>query len=307
MSTPVQLSVVIPVYNSEKIIPELLARIASTLEKNISWEVILVNDGSRDNSWEEILRQKKIYGQHLKAINFTRNYGQHNAILCGFSFCSGELVATMDDDLQHPPEELIKLFEKQKQTDADIVYGMYAQKHHSFIRNFGSLFMRQTSDYRKHNKGAGSSFRIIKKHLAKILAEKHTTHFLFLDSVLAWYSGNVETVDVDHHERKSGHTGYSFFKLFGIYLNILYYYSTKPLKIITAAGLFFSIITFLMGIRFIYYKLMHNVPLGYTSIIVSIMFSTSIILLCLGIIGNYLYKLYQFQQNKPPYSVKNII
>jgi undecaprenyl-phosphate 4-deoxy-4-formamido-L-arabinose transferase len=199
------------------------------------------------------------------------------------------------------------LIEKQKQTDADIVYGMYAKKHHSSVRNFGSMFVRKTSDNRSHNKGAGSSFRLIKHDLAKIMVEKHSTHFLFLDAVLAWHTGNVETTAVEHHQRKAGKTGYSFSKLLSIYIDILYYYSTKPLKVITVGGLFFSIVTFLFGLRFIYNKIVNDVPLGYTSIIVSILFSTSLILLCLGIIGNYLYKLYQLQQNKPPYSIKNTI
>ncbi len=300
-----KISIVIPVFNSAAMLPELLKRISDTLTPLSDFEMILVNDGSTDKSWETILDQKKNYGEKLKGINFTQNYGQHNALLCGFSFCTGDFVITMDDDLQHPPEELPKLIERQKQTDADIVYGMYTRKNHSTVRNFGSAFMRVTSDNRSHNKSAGSSFRLIKKNLADILVEKHSAHFLFLDAVLAWYSGNVETVSVEHHQRKSGKTGYGFFKLFSIYLNILYYYSTKPLKIITVAGLFFSIITFLIGSWYIYKKIFFDVPLGYTSIIVSILFSTSLILFCIGIIGNYLYKLYQLQQNKPPYSIKN--
>jgi polyisoprenyl-phosphate glycosyltransferase len=307
MNYDYKISVVVPVFNSAETIAELVKRITDTLSNVASFEIILVNDGSTDDSWQEILNQKKIWGDKLKAVNFTKNFGQHNAILCGFAFCKGEFVVTMDDDLQHPPEELLKLIEKQKQTDADIVYGMYAKKHHSSVRNFGSMFVRKTSDNRSHNKGAGSSFRLIKHDLAKIMVEKHSTHFLFLDAVLAWHTGNVETTAVEHHQRKAGKTGYSFSKLLSIYIDILYYYSTKPLKVITVGGLFFSIVTFLFGLRFIYNKIVNDVPLGYTSIIVSILFSTSLILLCLGIIGNYLYKLYQLQQNKPPYSIKNTI
>lgn len=305
----VKISVIIPVFNSAEIIPELVFRLMEIFRKlsDYQFELIMVNDGSEDKSWEELKIQKKKYPEYIKIINFTKNYGQHNAILCGFSFCSGDFVITMDDDLQHPPEEIPKLLEAQKIKDVDIVYGMYKVKHHSFIRNLGSLFIRKTSEYKKHNEEGGSSFRLVRKNLIDILVQKHTQHFLFLDAALNWYSTNVDVVEVIHEARKQGKTGYSLTKLFNIYINIMYYYSTKPLKVIIFVGLFSSFVSFLLGIRFIYNKFIHDVPLGYTSIIVAIMFSTSLILFCLGVIGNYLYKLYQLQQNKPPYSIKNVL
>ncbi len=304
-----KISVVIPVFNSSEIIPELIERMMVTFTKlsNYQFELIMVNDGSEDKSWEELKIQKNKFPEHIKIINFTKNYGQHNAILCGFSFCSGDFVITMDDDLQHPPEEISKLIEAQKIKDVDIVYGMYKIKQHSFIRNLGSLFIRKTSEYKKQNEEGGSSFRLIRKNLVNILVQKHAQHFLFLDTVLNWYNTNIQIVEVNHEPRKQGKTGYSLAKLFNIYINILYYYSTKPLKVIIFVGLFSSLISFLLGLRFIYNKFIHDVPLGYTSIIVAIMFSTSLILFCLGVIGNYLYKLYQLQQNKPPYSIKNVL
>lgn len=307
--TKTKISVVIPVFNSSEILPELVERLMATFTKlsNYQFELIMVNDGSEDKSWEELKIQKNKFSEYIKIVNFTKNYGQHNAILCGFSFCAGDFVITMDDDLQHPPEEIGKLIEAQKIKDVDIVYGMYKVKHHSFIRNLGSLFIRKTSEYKKQNEEGGSSFRMIRRNLMDILVQKHAQHFLFLDAALNWYSTNIEVVEVNHESRKQGKTGYSLTKLFNIYINIMYYYSTKPLKVIIFVGLLSSFISFLLGIRFIYNKFIHDVPLGYTSIIVAIMFSTSLILFCLGVIGNYLYKLYQLQQNKPPYSIKNVL
>lgn len=307
--TKTKISVVIPVFNSSEILPELVERLMATFTKlsNYQFELIMVNDGSEDKSWEELKIQKNKFSEYIKIVNFTKNYGQHNAILCGFSFCAGDFVITMDDDLQHPPEEIGKLIEAQKIKDVDIVYGMYKVKHHSFIRNLGSLFIRKTSEYKKQNEESGSSFRLIRKNLVDILVQKHAQHFLFLDAALNWYNTNIEVVEVIHESRKKGKTGYSLTKLFNIYINIMYYYSTKPLKVIIFIGLFSSLISFLLGIRFVYNKFIHDVPLGYTSIIVAIMFSTSLILFCLGVIGNYLYKLYQLQQNKPPYSIKNVL
>lgn len=302
------ISVVVPVFNSASLILELVNRINATFSNSAyKPEIILVNDGSSDSSWLEIEKAKKLFPDTIKAVNFTRNYGQHNAILCGFSFATGTFVITMDDDLQHPPEEILKLIHCEEKTGADIVYGMYGNKHHSGIRNAGSRLVQTTSDFRSKNKGGGSSFRLLKKELADTILQNNKNHFLFLDSVINWYSGNVEVVEVEHHKRKDGRSGYTLGKLFEIYFNIIYHYSTKPLKIITWGGLFFSIITFLIGLRFLYNKFVHDVPLGYTSIIVSILFSTSLILFCLGIIGNYLYKLYALQQNKPPYSIQKVI
>ncbi|MCB0410421.1 MAG: glycosyltransferase family 2 protein [Flavobacteriales bacterium] len=304
-----KISVVIPVYNSSATISELVDRLIKTFDTltNYQYELIFVNDGSTDDSWKLLKEERAKYPDVIKAINFTKNYGQHNALLCGFSFCSGDFVVTMDDDLQHPPEEIFKLIEAQKLNNADIVYGMPIVKQHSKIRNLGSLFIRKTSNYKRQTQEGGSSFRLIRRNLTNVLVEKHSQHFLFLDAALNWYSTNIELVNVKHDPRKYGRTGYTFMKLLNIYLNIMYYYSTKPLKVIIVLGLFSSLVSFVLGLRFIYRKLMFDVPLGYTSIIVAIMFSTSLILFCLGVIGNYLYKLYQLQQNKPPYSIKKII
>jgi glycosyltransferase involved in cell wall biosynthesis len=295
------ISIVIPVYNSEETIVELTNAINDVFTKNN------INDGSTDGSWLEIEKVKSQYTTRIKAINFTKNFGQHNALLCGFNFCSGDFVVTLDDDLQHPPSEILKLIETQQQTGCDVVYGIYKTKQHSFIRNFFSSIVRNTSDFKSQNKKGGSSFRILHIKLVEEVIKQHQNHFLFLDAIINWYTGNIEVVEVDHYSRKKGKSGYTFLKLFSIYLNVLYHYSTKPLKIIIYGGLFTSIVSFLLGLKFIYQKMIYDVPLGYTSLIVAIMFSTSLILFCLGIIGNYLYKLYQMQQNKPPYSIQKII
>jgi glycosyltransferase involved in cell wall biosynthesis len=307
MEDKLKISVVIPVYNSEKSIAELVDRIVKTLQ-NYIFEIILVNDGSKDKSWIEIEKQKNIYPDKIRAINLTKNFGQHNALLCGFSFCNNDLIITLDDDLQHPPEEINKLVATYINTDADVIYGMYKQKNHSFIRNTGSAILRKTSDYREINQSGGSSFRLIKKRLIDILISKHANHYLYIDEILNWYKSAVALVEVEHHPRKYGKSGYTISKLIIIYINNLYHYSTKPLKIIAGIGFFTSIISFLIGLRFIYKKIVHGIEVpGYTSIIVSIMFSTGLILLCLGIIGNYLYKLYHLQQKRPPYTIKNIL
>jgi polyisoprenyl-phosphate glycosyltransferase len=309
MTDKTKISVVIPVYNSEKIISELVDQLVNVFKtlNDYSLELILVNDGSSDSSWKVLTQENNKFPDIIKAINLSKNFGQHNALFCGFSFCTGDFVITMDDDLQHPPKEVVKLIDAQKESNADIVYGVYKVKHHSLIRNLGSHIIKTTSDTKKMTEGEGSSFRLVKKYLIETLIEKHSQHFLFIDPALTWYSTNISLVDVEHQPRKKGKTGYSVSKLLSLYFNIAYYYSAKPLKVLTGFGLFSSFISFLLGTWFIYKKLVYNVPLGYTSIIVAIMFSTSLVLLCLGVVGQYIHKLYQLQQNKPPYSIKKVL
>ncbi len=297
-------SVIVPVFNSAEMLGELVLRISKVFEKNnSSFEMILVDDGSHDESWNKIEELKTQYPHSLKAIRLTKNFGQHNATLCGISLSLGNQVITIDDDLQFPPEEINKLIQCFEKTNADLVYGVPENKKHSAIRNAGTFYVRATS---AHPKG-GSSFRLLKRSICDEIIEKHQNNFLFLDTIVTWYTNNIETVSVDHLPRKSGKSGYSMAKLISLYFNIIINYSAIPLKIMTFGGLLFSIVTFLFGIRFVYKKLVHHVPIGYTSLIVTVLFSTSLILLCLGIIGQYLYKLYQLQNKKPPYSIQKLI
>ncbi|MDF2438183.1 MAG: hypothetical protein K0Q95_2559 [Bacteroidota bacterium] len=300
------ISIVIPVFNSKETLNELCEKLHRTLTAlDKPYEIILVDDGSKDDSWNEINRIKRTQNYSVSGIKLSKNFGQHNALLCGFAFCKGDAIITMDDDLQHPPEEIPKLVQLYESTNADIVYGLPENKKHSSLRNAGSYFVRTTSDHTNTKVNGGSSFRMIRSSLTKQLIENHRHNFLFIDAVLAWYTGNIEVVTVAHHNRKSGKSGYTFIKLFRTYLDILVNYSAGPLRILTYGGLFLSIVSFAIGLRFIYKKIFHHVPLGYTSLIVCILFSTSLILFCFGIIGQYLYKLYQLQNKRPSYSIES--
>ena len=305
MSTPIA-SITVPVYNSESSLKELFSRIQVAL-KDTPFEIIFVDDGSKDDSWKVIEEIKKENPDCVTAIKLSRNFGQHNALLCAFNYCKGNVIITMDDDLQHPPEEIPKLIAKFNETNADVVYGIYETKHHGVMRNAGSYFVKKTSKRTANTIGEGSSFRLIKKEIITKIKENHQQTFLFIDEIMQWYTSNVVTISTIHAPRKHGKSNYSFAKLVNMYFDILINYTAVPLKLMTYSGLLFSFITFCIGVRFIFRKIAYNVPLGYTSTIVSILFTASIILLCLGIIGQYIYKLYQFQHQKPPFSIQKII
>lgn len=300
-------SVIIPVYNSEQTLQELFLGIKNTFEKlGKSYEVITVEDGSSDNSWKVLESIKKEYPSLITIIRLAKNYGQHNATLCGFDHASGKLLITIDDDLQINPSEIEKLCAKYDESEADLIYGFYKRKHHSPFRNLGSKFLKKSSKQLFKAPGEGSSFRLIKIELAKKILN-HLQNFVFVDELLLWYTDNIDFVEVKHEKRRFKRSGYSYIKLFKIFTNIIIYYTAVPLKLMTYGGFILSVISFLLGIRFIIRKLLHNVELGYTSLIVTILFSTSLILLCLGIIGEYLRRIYTVQNKKPPYSIKKIV
>lgn len=307
MSLP-KYSVVVPVYNSEETLEELYSRTSAVFEGlGASFEMVFVEDCGTDNSWQ-ILKQLKVsHPDTITAIQLHRNYGQHNATVCGFSFARGELVITIDDDLQHPPEEIVKLIGKFEENGTDIVYGIFSKKQHSKLRNLASRSVKKTSRLLLKGTGKGSSFRLIRKELVgKIL--DHTIHFVFIDQLLLWHTNDFEFVEVEHHRRKVRKSGYTAKKLFMLTTDLTYFYTNIPLKIMVYGGLLMSFIFFLLGLRFILQKWLFNVTVpGYTSTIVTILFSTGIIVFSLGIIGGYLSRIYMVQSKKPPFTIKKVL
>lgn len=304
-----KISVVVPVYNSEDTLIELHKRIRDVFHSlNSGFELILVDDSSTDKSWEIISQLKSDFPTEINGVKLSKNAGQHNALLCGFHFCKGEYVITMDDDLQHPPEEISKLIQQQRQTDAEVVYGIYKESKHSKVRNFASAFAKKTSVYFSENKtGKGSPFRLLSAGIAeKIRLSGH--QFVYMDEIIHWFTSEVSFVEVDHHPRKSGRSSYGPFKLFSLYIQLMINYTALPLKLMTYGGLILSVISFSFGVFFLIKKIYFNVPVpGYTSLIVAILFSSSLMFICFGIIGQYLYRIYQKQNGKPPYSIRKII
>lgn len=301
-------SVVVPVYNSEETLEELFDRSKLVFEKlGAAFEFVFVEDCGTDHSWEVLKSLKEKHPDQVTAIKLHRNYGQHNATICGFSFARGQVIITIDDDLQHPPEEMLKLISRFEETDADIVYGVFRKKQHSRLRNISSRSVKSTSRLLLKGTGKGSSFRLIKKEIIGKLLD-HTIHFVFIDQLLLWHTNDFEFVEVDHHRRRIKKSGYTAKKLFMLATDLTYFYTNIPLKLMVYGGLIMSLVFFLLGLRFILQKWLFNVSVpGYTSTIVAILFSTGIIVFSLGIIGGYLSRIYMVQTNKPPFTVKKVL
>jgi polyisoprenyl-phosphate glycosyltransferase len=307
MAYPVKYSVVVPVYNSEASLEELCNGLKSVFNSiQEPFELVFVDDNSRDGSWQVLARLKEQNPEHITAIKLSRNFGQHNATFCGFGFARGEKIITIDDDLQTPPSEIVKLIAACDGQDADLVYGIYGHKKHARVRNIGSRSLKTSAKVFHQAAGAGSSFRLLSGELVKKILH-HEQHFIFIDEVLQWYTGNIVFAEVNHLPRKYRQSGYSMGKLVTLFANLVLYYTMLPLKFLVYGGFVISLVTFFIGSYFIVKKMVYNVPLGYTSLIVTILFSTSIILFSLGVLGEYLSRIYLLQNRKPPYSIKKII
>jgi polyisoprenyl-phosphate glycosyltransferase len=300
-------SVIIPVYNSSATLFELFGRLHKVFESlQKSCEFIFVDDGSTDSSWKILTDLKKQNTDIIKAIRFVHNFGQHNAIFCGLAHASGKFLITIDDDLQHPPEEIPKLIEKYAETGSDLVYGFYKKKKHSPFRNLGSRMIKKSAKVLYDAPGEGSSFRLITYRLGKQILE-HAQNFVFIDELLLWYAGDISFVKVEHQKRITGRSGYSKIKLFKLSINLMLDYTAIPLKLMIYGGFTAAFFSFILGVYYILKKIFLHAPHGYTSIIVAILFSTGIIVFSLGIIGEYLIRIYMVQNKKPPYNIRQAL
>ncbi|MBL7138703.1 MAG: glycosyltransferase family 2 protein [Bacteroidales bacterium] len=301
-------SIIVPVFNSEQSLNELFLGIRDVFTAmNQTFEVIFVDDGSEDRSWQVLEELKTAFSDRITAIRLAKNFGQHNATFCGFQFANGSQIITIDDDLQVPPAEIVKLIEAREQTKHDLIYGCFRKKEQSALRNAGSATVKKASRMFRGTAGEGSSFRLISRELVeKILS--YNTYFVFIDEILHWYTGEITCVEVRHLPRKYKSSNYSIGMLIRMSGNSLIFYSTIPLKIMVYGGSALALVFFLFGAYYGCRKIFFSVPVpGYTSLIVAILFSTGIILLSLGVIGEYISRIYSIQNKKPLFSIKKII
>lgn len=298
-------SVVIAVYNSENTLEELCERIANVF-KAISgnYEIIMVDDGSKDNSWGKMEELHK-EASRIKIIKLMRNFGQHNAIMCGFHFVHGEYVITIDDDLQNPPEEIPKLIDAMKKGKYDVVYGEYIKKKHSFFRNIGSSIVQFVYKKVFGVKRGISAFRIIKREIIQDMI-KYDKNYVFIDGIIALYTINIGHVNVTHHDRERGKSGYSLKKLLKLSLNMITNFSIFPLQLASLLGFVFAIFGFSIALFYFFRKVVYGIPVpGYTSLIVVITIFAGVQLITLGIIGEYIGRIHLNLNKNPQYIIKN--
>jgi undecaprenyl-phosphate 4-deoxy-4-formamido-L-arabinose transferase len=304
------LSLVIPVYRSPNTLGLLLDRVRAVLAPlGRSWEIIFVDDSGPDpRAWDVLEGLQADDPEHVVAIQLMRNFGQHNALMCGLHHAHGRFVVTMDDDLQNPPEEIPRLLEAIETQGLDLVYGTIADgKKHGKFRNLGSWAITKFGQMVFQSNVKGSSYRIMRLQLVKCILT-YDLNFTFIDGLLAWNTQRVGQVTVKHHPRAVGRSTYSLSKLLVLTFNMITNFSLLPLQLISACGFLAAA----AGLAVAFYYLVHYffaqiaVP-GYASTIIAILVLGGIQLLALGMMGEYIGRLHQNVSRKPQYVVRHVV
>ncbi|MDD4527935.1 MAG: glycosyltransferase family 2 protein [Candidatus Margulisbacteria bacterium] len=301
-------SVCIPVYNGAISISRLVDNVRSELKSfGYNVEFILVDDCSKDNS-VALCTELAINNKDVKFIALRKNSGEHNAVMCALNYMTGDYAVIIDDDFQNPPSEIKKLLDE-IQKGYDVVYSKYEKKKHSLFRNFGSRFNDIVATYliNKPKDLYLSSFKVIEKGLVEEII-KYKGPFPYIDGLILRSTSNYSAVYVEHNKREEGRSNYTLSKLVSLWLNMFINFSVIPLRIFTLLGIIVAFISFVFAIMFLVEKLMiPDTPVGWSSIIVSILFFSGIQLVFLGLIGEYLGKLYLDHTGKPQWTVKKEI
>lgn len=302
--SPVPISVVIPVYGSREILPELVAHLGLVLDTVAPYEVIFVCDDSPDGAWEVLTELRDRY-PWIRAVNLSRNAGQHNALLCGIRMASHPIVITMDDDLQHPPEEIPKLLEALT-PDVDVVYGTPEREQHSLPRRIAS---RATKWVLEGVMGAEtarktSAFRAFRTHLRDGMST-FGGPFANIDVMLTWGSARFTSVSVRHAPRHAGQSGYSVRKLVRHALNMATGFSTLPLRLASLGGFLFMGVGFGLLAYVVGRYFLEGVAVpGFAFLASSISLFSGVQLFALGIIGEYLARMHFRMMDRPTYVVR---
>lgn len=299
------LSIVIPVYNSDQILPELILRLDDfRAGYDGNFETVLVNDGSRDNSWQVIKTSIDKY-PWLRGINMMRNYGQHNALLCGIRSVKYDITVTMDDDLQHPPEEIPKLLEKLTE-NLDVVYGPAIKPQNTFVRNAASRLTRVIFENSIGSVNAKnvSAFRAFRTHMRDAFAD-YNGPFVSIDILLSWGSNRFSFVPVNYARRYKGKSTYTLLKLFRHAFDLLTGFSTLPLQFASLVGFGFTLFGFAVLVYVVgrYFIEGGSWP-GFPFLASTIAIFSGAQLFALGVIGEYLARIHFRTMNRPTYVVR---
>jgi len=300
-----KISIVIPVYNSEKTIVNLVSMLIENIT-NFSLEIILINDNSKDNSAESCVSLYKKYPKIVKFYSLAKNVGEHNAVMAGLNNATGQYTIIMDDDFQNPVSEVVKLIEYSLANSYDVIYTFYDKKNHSFWRNLGSKFNDKMANLiiNKPKNLYLSSFKSVSNFCVKQII-KYDLPFPYIDGLILQTTDNIGKIKVKHSQRKEGKSQYTIIKLISLWLNMFTNFSVLPLRFATLLGFVFSIIAFLIGIAGIIIKFTEpSVPMGYASLIVSISLFSGIQLIAIGMVGEYVGRIFLSINKQPQYSIK---
>ena len=301
-----ELSLVIPVYNGSQTIGSVVEEILQVLS-GMNFEIILVNDGSEDESEAVCAKLTGKFPQTMRFVNLSRNFGEHNAVLAGLSHSQGQYVAVLDDDGQNPPKELMPMLQELKGKRHDVVYGHYIDKQHSWFRNAGSRFNDRMATLMldKPKDLYLSSFKIMNRFLINEII-KYRGPYPYIDGLIYRTTRKIGQIRVEHRANITTRSRYTFRKLVRLWLNMFLNFSIKPLRFSIYAGLLVACLSILaLGLILIdKIWITPNLTLGIPTVLATVVFLSGVQLMILGLVGEYLGRLYLDQTGMPQYIVR---
>ena len=302
-----QLSIVVPVYRSARRLPELARRVRQEVGAHFdSYELILVNDASPDASWEVILQLTREY-DFITGINLRRNVGQDNAIMAGLNIAVGEVVVIMDDDLQHDPADIPKLYDR-LQDGFDVVYAHFGRKQQALWKNIGSWLNDRFAIVvlGKPKDIYMSAYKALRREVVDEVI-KYRGPYPYVDGLIFTVTSNITDLPATHHARYAGKGNYNFVKSIGVWLKLATGFSVIPLRMVTFLGAVISLFSFLLAFYFVLETLLRKgQPSGWPSVIVAILFIGGVQLIGIGAVGEYIGRIFMTQNQRPQFTVKAI-
>jgi len=298
------ISIVSPVYRAEKILPILVSEINLVMERiGEDYEIILVDDRSPDNSWE-VMKVLSNQNPKIKSIRLSRNFGQHSAIFAGLTKTKGDWVVVMDCDMQDQPKEIAKLYKKALE-GYDIVLGQRENRKDKFLKKLSSKLFYKVFNYLsggQFNNEIGN-FGVYKKKVIDYILNIND-YIKFFPLFINWVGFKSVSIPIEHGEREEGKSSYSISRLLKLAFNVIVSFSDKPLRLFINFGLSISILSFIVGLYYLYLALTGKIAQpGFSSLILSIWFLSGIIISCIGIVGVYLGKTFDQVKNRPTFII----
>jgi polyisoprenyl-phosphate glycosyltransferase len=302
-----QLSIVIPVYRSAKCLPELARRVRDDVGRRFdSYELILVNDDSPDETWQVIIQLTREH-DFIIGVNLRKNVGQDNAIMAGLNIASGEVIVIMDDDLQHDPSDICALHER-IENGFDVVYAHFEHKKHASWKNLGSRFVDWVAivTLGKPKNIYMSPYKAIRREVVDEII-KYNGPYPYVNGLIFTVTSNITQVTVPHHARFAGKGNYNLLRSVGVWLKLATGFSVIPLRMATFLGGVISLLSFILAFYFVVETLaLKHQPPGWPSVIVAILFIGGIQLIGIGAVGEYIGRIFMTENQRPQFTVKEI-
>lgn len=304
-----KLSVIIPCYCSEKTVADIINRVRKTIvdDGRYEYEIVCVNDASKDDTFKVLCKCAKV-DKNVKVIDFSKNYGQHSALMAGFREAQGDIIVCLDDDGQNPPEEMFKLIDKLDE-GYDLVSAKYVAEKRGFVRKVGTKISFAMSHYliSKPKNIDLNSYYVFRSYILEYITQYHNP-YPFVHGQILQVTQNIANVELPRDERTNGESGYNFKKLFSLWLNGFTAFSEKPLVVAGYLGFLSAVIGFVVAIVTIIRKIINpSVLAGYTSMIACMLFMGGIILIFCGLLGEYIGRIYISINNVPQYAIRQKI